>query len=203
MDIIAIAGGSGSGKSTIAYHLEDAYPQVFEVFNLDDYQKVEGSLNLPKRYGKINWDHPDIIDWEKALKDISTLQKGEDVIIRSWAHRSNPDYFKHNNMVTRKIRPKKILIVEGYFALFDARLRKLYKRSYYLDINIKESIKRRKKFDDAKYDKKILISMHKKYVEPTKKHASLVIDTSKLDIPSIFKKIDKDLQNYFPDDSAI
>jgi len=52
MHIIAIAGGSGSGKSTIAYKLEDAYPQIFEVLNLDDYQKLEGLEKLTKTLRK-------------------------------------------------------------------------------------------------------------------------------------------------------
>jgi len=72
--------------------------------------------------------------------------------------------------------------MEGYLALYNERLRELYDFMIFLDIPIEESLKRRCKnigYDDFKYNKLILKPMHKKYVEPTKKYADLVIDVVK------------------------
>lgn len=200
MKIIAIAGGSGSGKSTVSYNLEDNYPEIFEVFNLDDYQKLSNEQNLPMIGEKINWEHPDVINWNKLIRDITNLLKGKPVTIQTWAHRSNPDYFKHRNMIKRTIKPKKILIIEGYLALYKDVLRKLCERSYFLDLDIKKSIKRREKFEDSSYDNNVLVPMHKKYVEPTKKFADLVLDASKLSQREIYAKIEKDIRIYFAEE---
>ena len=96
-------------------------------------------------------------------------------------------------MIPRTIYLREILIVEGYLALWYPRLRSLYTRTYYLDIDEKISLKRRKKFDDPTYDKKVLIPMHKKFVEPTKKFADIVLDVSKMKLDQVFKEIDQDL----------
>ena len=192
--LIGIAGGSGSGKSTISYKLTDAHPKIIEVLNLDDYQKVEGEENLPRFKGMINWDHPNIIRWEKLLADVKTLQRGMSVTISTWSHRSNPDYFTHRRMIPRIIFPKRILIIEGYLALWNKKLRSLYRRSYYFNIDRDSSLKRREKFDDSEYDTKVLIPMHKKFVEPTKEYADLAIDVSKINEVEVFKKIESDLK---------
>jgi len=195
MIIIAIAGGSGSGKSTVSYRLVDTYPDFFEILNFDDYQKLANEPNLPKIFGKINWEHPDVIDWNKLQNDIDQLFRGKEVTIQTWAHRSNPNYFKHRKMIPRMIIPKKVLIVEGYFALYDSQLRKSYNRMYFLNLKEKLMLKRRKKFDDPDYDSKILIPMHKKYIEPTKKYADLVLNVSKMTEDEVYKKIENDIKN--------
>lgn len=193
MKIIGIAGGSGAGKSTISYKLVDSYPEIFEVLNLDDYQKLKTSSNLPMVEDMINWDHPDIILWDELLKDIETLKSGKSVEIQTWSHRSNPDYHKHGKMIPRKIYSKKKLIVEGYLSLWKEELRSQYLRRHYLDLHYSERMKRRNKFIDPKYIKRVLIPMHKKYVEPTKKYADQIYDVSSLDEDQVFERIKSDL----------
>lgn len=197
MQIIGIAGGSGSGKSTVSYKLVDTYPDTFEVLNLDDYQKFKSESDLPRVDGMINWDHPGIFRWTDLLADIKTLQKGLPVTIKTWSHRSNPNYFKHGKMIPRTMIPRKILIIDGYFALWNKDLRKQYTRSYYLDLDISDSIKRRKKFENSKYETKVIIPMHKKYIEPTKKYADKVLDVSSIKEEEVYKKIEKDINKFF------
>jgi uridine kinase len=198
MKIIGIAGGTGSGKSTITYRLVDTYPDIFEVLNFDDYQRLrEDKKKLPVLHGMINWDTPHVIDWGKLFSDIKTLQNVIPVTIQTWAHRSNPEYFKHKKMISRTIYPKEVLIIEGYLALWHNDLRKLYSRTYYLLADKETMLQRRDKFADnvkKEYETKVLIPMHKKYVEPTKEFADIVLDASKLNADQIFEKVEQDLK---------
>lgn len=196
MKIIGIAGGSGSGKSTISYQLVDNFPNIFEVLNLDDYQKLKTSSNLPTVSKMINWDHPDIILWNRLLGDLKTLQKGKSVTIQTWSHRSNPNYHKHGKMISRKILPKKVLIIEGYLSLWHKNLRKLYDRKYYLHLDHKERMKRRNKFMDKTYERKVLLPMHKKYVKPTSNYADVIYNVGTLDKAQVFERIVKDLKKH-------
>ena len=75
MKIIGIAGGSGAGKSTVSYALEDENPNNIEVLNFDDYQKVGTDETRPMIDGKTNWDHPDIIRWDDLISDIQHAEK--------------------------------------------------------------------------------------------------------------------------------
>ena len=164
------------------------------MLTLDDYQlEDDGRNKLPTLKGMINWDHLDVIRWEKLLKDIETLKHGKTVTIKTWSDRSNPDYFKHKKMKPRTIYPKEILIIEGYLSLWHKDLRDLYSRKYYLDIDQKTSQERRDKFVDPVYDKEVLTPMHIKYVEPTKKFADVVLNVSKMSSDEVFDKVDQDL----------
>lgn len=188
MKIVGIAGGSGSGKSTVSYALVDANPETYEILNLDDYQKRKEDPTAPKINGIINWDHPDIIRWEDLILDIQTLKNGLPVTIQSWAHRSNPDYATHRRMVARTVQPKTVLIVEGYLALYNPNLNQLFDKTFYFDIDEEIRNARRDKTDvigEDDYETEVLVPMHKKYVEPTKLHADVVVDVSELGVDEV------------------
>lgn len=190
--LIGIAGGSGAGKSTVCYYLVDNYPDQFEVVNLDDYQKKKTESDLPMINGNINWDHPDIIDWNKLLADLRRLLDGGEVTLEVWSHRSNPDYASHGNMLPRTIMPKPVILVEGYLALYNPELNTLYDRSFYLDIDDGVRELRRGKNEvigDPDYVKNVLAPMHKKYVEPTINNANGIIDASDMSVETIAEVI--------------
>jgi uridine kinase len=197
MKIIGIAGGSGTGKSTVSYSLVDEAPDLFEVINIDDYQKYREDSDLPHLAGMINWDHPDIIRWEELISDIKKLQSGEEISIEVWAHRSNPDYFKHYKRIPRIIQPRPILIVEGYLALFNPRLNTLYDRKFYFDLDKQSRHWQRDKkavLAQDEYLTKVLEPMHQKYVEPTKQNADTIIDVSTKSIDEICSLIKDSVQ---------
>lgn len=194
MKLIGIAGGSGAGKSTLSYALVDADPERFEIINMDDYQKHRSDPDLPMWSGGVNWDHPDIIRWDKLLADVKRLKDGHSVTIDTWAHRSNPDYFTHHRMIPRTIEPKPIVLLEGYLALYDARLNRLYDRTFYFDIDDEtRNARRDKNVGAGSYITDVLMPMHKQYVEPSKTHADIVVDVSGLSVDKVKARMLSDL----------
>jgi uridine kinase len=188
MEVIGIAGGSGTGKSTICYELVDRDPEKFEVLNFDDYQRVGDETGLPMLHGMVNWDHPEIIHWDKLIKDIEALKSGQSVILDVWAHRSNPDYAVHRQLRPRTIYPRPVLLVEGYMSLQNPELNKLYDTSFYFDLDEEKRNSRRDKgvfTGKDEYEEKVLKPMFKQYVEPTKKNADYIVDVSDMRIKDV------------------
>jgi len=169
--LILISGGSGSGKTTLAYKLKT--PDT-EIINFDDYQKEE--KDVPMLEGMRNWDHPDAIDFDSLYNDIRQLLDGKEVKVMTKSLVLNPDYEK-NGRIPIVLKPKKIIILEGYLSMHDKRIRELADVKIFLNIPIKISLARRDKvtyYNEDEYNKKVLIPMHKKYVEPQKKFADIV-----------------------------
>ena len=196
MKIIGIGGGSGSGKSTVSHMIAEENPELFEVINLDDYQKLPTDPGLPMFNDMINWDHPDVIRWDDLISDIELLKNGQPVTIKVWTEKFNPYYHKTGIMVPRTINPKPTMIVDGYLALYNPSLYGLFERKYYLDLDAKTRMKRRAKgriIRNPDYEANVLPAMHDKYVEPTKQNADVVIDVSGLSIDQVKQKILEDL----------
>ena len=95
-------------------------------------------------------------------------------------------------MKPRTIHPKPVLIVEGYLALYNAELRELYDTSFYLQVNDKVRSQRRAKNNyvaQDDYEKKVLIPMHRQFVEPTKVFAGFVIDVSDMALEQVCENV--------------
>lgn len=173
--IIGIAGGSGSGKSTLAYGLQDLYPDIIEVVHFDDYQKNRDEV--PITWGMKNWDHSDTINFDKLLEDLKSLKEGKDVEVMTKSEKHNPK-FRDKGRIPHKIISKRIIIVEGYMALCNEKVRNLFDYSVYLDLDSENRMQRRTKFIKEEYTKKILLPSHDQFIEPSKKHANIVINTN-------------------------
>ncbi len=189
--LVGIAGGTGSGKSTACYALEEKYPGKISVLHFDDYHK--NTNNIPVNFGLKNWDHPKAINFSKLRADLNKLKSLKSVVIQTKDRRINPEY-KYKGRVPIKIIPKEIILVEGFLCLFDSKVRKLFDLRVFLDLNHETRIKRRNKFKDAIYLNKILIPMHNKYVEPTKRYADIIIDVGKLSQNQVLKRLEKILR---------
>ena len=191
--LIAFAGGSGCGKSTLAYRLKDRYPNLIEIVHFDDYQKEE--VDVPFFKGMRNWDHPDAINFEQLHSDLIQLKSSKTVEVMTKSNVLNPAY-EENGRIKHILRPKKIIIIEGYMTLHDKKIRDLFDLKIYLDIPIDESMKRRNKItynDESAYNNTILIPMHSKYVAPTKALADFSIDVVKNNKDEVFNIVNDKL----------
>ena len=197
MKIIGLAGGSGAGKSTVCEYLLDKGPDTYEVMSLDDYQKLKTDKSLPRLNGKINWDHPNAIDWPKLKQDLESLTSGLTIQTQVWTSSFNPDYHKTGKMIARKVSPRPILILEGYLALYSSEINKFYSTTIFLDLDTKTRNERRGKNDlvgDPDYINQVLTPMHDQYVEPTKYNADLLIDVKDKTVEDITQEIMEEIR---------
>jgi|SRR3989344_227162 len=193
--IVGIAGGTGSGKSTLAIGLYRRYPDKIALMHLDDYF-VEPE-HAPIVNGIINWDDPSAIRFDDLYRDIVSLMHGKSVIVMTKSELYNPGYDPElRNKIPYVIEPKPVILVEGYFTFYDMHVRELMARKIYLDIPIVESLKRRTKGGSSEYYRDILIPMHKKFIEPTKQYADLVIDVAKSGIDEVHDAVEFNIRRW-------
>ena len=190
---IGIAGGTGAGKSTLCTALMDKYPDKIGLIQLDDYFKPESEV--PKLEGHVNWDHPNALFLDKLANDLAQLSEGRSVIINTKNERLNPKYKKTDKRIPVKFHPKPVMLVEGYLVLYDKQVRKLLTTSIWLDVDHETRWARRVHFKYPEYEEKVLLPMHKKFAEPTKKYASYFIDVSQLSKEQVLKKAEDIIEN--------
>ena len=178
--ILGISGGTGSGKTFLAKKIFDIYPE-YKVLLLhqDAYYKDLSHLNPDKRKRK-NFDQPESIDIELFYSQLVKICEGSKVKVPKY------DYSRHIRLNGKTIFGNfDIIIIEGLFSLYFRRVRKLLSLKLFIDtcseIRLERRLKRDKEERGGTY--KSIISryhyvvqpMHKKYIEPTKKLADLVI----------------------------
>ncbi|MBU6323064.1 MAG: hypothetical protein KGI41_02485 [Patescibacteria group bacterium] len=189
--IIAIAGGSGSGKSTLCESLLERHSSEVGLVQLDDYLKPKE--DVPVVEGFPCWDHPDALDFQRLLRDLKRLKGGEAVTIRTKNARLNPEFANTHVRIPVIITPRPIILLEGFLSLFDERIRVLLDDSFFLDLPHEVRYERRAHFKIPEYERKILVPMHERYVEPTKTYARHVIDVQIVDATSLIGMVEKTL----------
>ena len=180
MLVIGIAGGTGSGKTTVVKKIIEQFPEnEVAVISQDSYYKDNSELSLEERQ-KINFDHPDSIEFDLLSKHIGMLKKGEsiDEPIYSYLSCTRSDE-------TKKVSPKNVVIVEGILILTDPKLRELFdiKLFVYTDDDVRLSrvimrdiVERGRTVKDVleRYSATVR-PMHIQFIEPSKRHADLII----------------------------
>jgi uridine kinase len=180
MLVIGIAGGTGSGKTTVVNKIMEQFPKKeVAVLSHDSYYYDNSDLSLEERRRK-NFDHPDSIEFDLMIEHVKKLKKGEDI--------NEPIYSfitctrsKGTNLIT----PKKVLIIEGILCLTNKTLRNLMDLKVFVDCDsdirlsrviMRDILQRGRNVEQvlARYEKTVRPS-HIQFIEPTKRFADIII----------------------------
>ena len=136
--LIGVAGGSGSGKTTVANNLVKAFQsEVATLLEQDAYYRELTNMTIEEK-AKVNFDHPDSIEFELLKKHIETLKNGEAI------ERPIYDFTTHSRKEgTVKINPSKIIVVEGILIFAVPEIRELFDVKIFVDTDTDEMILRR------------------------------------------------------------
>ncbi|MCM3089090.1 uridine kinase [Bhargavaea ginsengi] len=178
--IIGIAGGSGSGKTSVTRSIYDVVKEhSVIVIEHDYYYKDQADLAFEERL-KTNYDHPLAFDTDLLIEHIQELLEGRPV------NRPVYDYAMHTRSdKTVAIEPKDVIIIEGILVLDDARLRDLMDIKLFVDTDadlriirrIRRDIEERGRSIGSVIDQYLSVvrPMHNQFIEPTKRYADLII----------------------------
>lgn len=181
MFIIGIAGGTGSGKTTVVKKIMEELPEAKVSLIPQDsyYKKAEPGVPL-EELRKKNFDHPDAFDWDLLFQHIEALKSGKPI--------EQPVYsFLTCNRLeeTVHVEPTEVIIIEGILALYNKELRDLMDLRIYVDADSDERLIRVIERDVIERGRtarmvmsryqKVLKPMHREFIEPTKQYADLII----------------------------
>ena len=180
MLVIGIAGGTGSGKTTVVNNiLQQLNAEGVNVLSQDNYYHDNHHLSLQEREA-LNYDHPKSIDFELLTKHVKALKKGESIEQPTYSYLTctrQPE--------TIHIEPRDVIIVEGILALSDKKLRDLMDLKVFVDADpderlirvINRDIVERGRTAEMVMERytRVLKPMHQQFIEPTKRYADLII----------------------------
>ena len=178
--IIGIAGGTGSGKTTLTERLRDHFgADEVSVINHDSYYKRHDELPYEERC-KLNYDHPDAFDNDLLIQHLKELKAGRAIDCPVY------DYADHNrSSEVQHIEPAPVLIVEGILPLAEPELCKLFDYKIYVDTDADERILRRLVRDVKERGRSLdsvinqylttVKPMHEAFVEPSKRNADIIV----------------------------
>lgn len=180
MLIIGIAGGSGSGKTTVVRQIIRRLPKdSVTVIPQDAYYYDNGHLSAEER-GRINFDHPSSIEFDLLARHIDALKQGETIGMPIYSYITcsrAPE--------TIEVRPGKVLIVEGILIFTNEAIRKRCDIKIFVDAQADDRVlrilqrdtrQRGRSFDEAmQHYEKFVKPMHEQFIEPTKQYADIIV----------------------------
>ncbi len=177
--IIGIAGGSGSGKTTITQKIVESFGSDVSVIYHDNYYKEHHNLSYEER-AKLNYDHPDAFDTDMLVEDLGALKNGRPISCPVY------DYSIHDRSDrTITVMPSRVIIVEGILIFHDPRLCNLMDIRIFVDTDADERILRRILRDVSERGRSLdniidqylttVKPMHELFVEPSKRSADIII----------------------------
>ena len=190
MLIIGIAGGPGSGKTTVVHQIMNELPETeVGVLSQDSYYKENNNLSFEER-ALVNFDHPRAIDFNLLVQHLKELKDGNTI--------EQPVYsfVTHNRTDDTVItHPRKVMIVEGILILTNPELRDLFDVKIFVHADSDERLIRRLKRDIAERGRDMeevlnryqttLKPMHQQFIEPTKAFADIIIPNDKYNTVAI------------------
>ncbi|WP_414153580.1 uridine kinase [Parvimonas sp.] len=177
--VIGIAGGSASGKTTIIEKLKQKFKDEIVLISHDYYYWCNDHLSMEERV-KLNYDHPKSFETDKLIEDLKSLKEGKIVDLPIY------DFTIHTRKKeTLRVYPRPVIIVEGILILENKELRDLMDIKVYVDTDADERLIRRLLRDTKERGRsvdsvltqyiKTVKPMHEEFVEPSKKHADIII----------------------------
>lgn len=178
--VIGVAGGSGSGKSTVARNVAQAlHPESVAFIDMDAYYRNYAHLPLAERR-KVNWDHPDAFDWPLLIEQLGKLSAGESI------EKPVYDFVTHTRSNrTVIVPPAQVVVIDGILLFADARVRDLCDVKVFVDADPDVRLIRRIRRDIAKRGRPLdeildqylttVQPMHLQFVEPTKRYADVIV----------------------------
>ena len=180
MFIVGIAGGTGSGKTTVVRKIMEALPAGHVALIPQDSYYNDTTGMTPDERAKINFDHPDAFDWELLTRQIQELRNGRSIEQPTYS------YILSNRLAeTIHVEPCEVIIIEGIMALWSPELRSLMDLKIFVDADADERLIRNIQRDTVERGRTaqqvidrylaVLKPMHEEFIEPTKRYADIII----------------------------
>ena len=177
--LVAIAGGSGSGKTWLARRLQRALGTGAALVSLDDFYRDLSHLP-PAQRRRVNFDSPAAIDWPTVQAFLKALQRSEPTVLPRY------DFTTHTRLAPpRRWRPRRIILLEGLWPLRTVELRRLYGFSIFVACPEELRLERRLRRDQQERGRSRasvlrqfrdqVAPMHRRFVEPQARHADVVL----------------------------
>ncbi len=177
--IIGIAGGTGSGKSTVARRIAEAMPASVAFLDMDAYYRNFGHLSLEERR-RVNWDHPDAFDLALLVAHLDQLAS------RVPIEKPIYDFVRHLRADdTKAVPPTDVIVIDGILLFVDERIRQRCDVKVFVDADADERLIRRIRRDMKARGRPLdeilnqylttVQPMHLQFVEPSKRYADLII----------------------------
>ena len=200
--VIGIAGGTGSGKTTLMDNLVKRFSDDVTVLSHDNYYRRRDDMTLEER-SKVNYDEPAALETDLMVRHLDLLRQGQAIECPVY------DFSQHNRSnKTTTIEPKRVIIVEGILIFEDDALRDLMDIRIFVDTDADVRLGRRILRDVEERGRTLqsvldqyqttVKPMHEMYVEPSKKHAHLVVPEGGRNfvaLDMILSRIERHLEN--------
>jgi uridine kinase len=177
--VIGIAGGTGAGKTTVARLVTENVGESVTRIPLDNYYKDLSHMDFEERE-EVNYDHPSAFEWELLRDHLRELLEGRAIQMPQY------DFTIHNRRDERvRVEPTDVIVLEGILALYDEAVNDMLDLRLYVETDADVRILRRIERDVIDRERELegvidqylstVKPMHEQFVEPTKKHADLII----------------------------
>ena len=188
--LIGVAGGSGSGKTTVAERLAGLIGErSIALLRLDAYYRDNSHLALTDR-AAINYDHPDAFDWELLVEHVDALAGGEPVDVPVY------DFASYERLPERtRVEPARVVVVEGILVLYEPDLRERFDLKVYVDTDADVRFIRRLERDVTERERSLASVIeqylatvrpsHDQFIEPSKRHADVIVPHGGLNVPAL------------------